>query len=71
MKQFVTYGLFVDLHDMGYERRYCYETLEEAVAGLNGWGDTLHPPGPWIKCKGRLGGQYVDMLNPELFKEHG
>jgi hypothetical protein len=68
-----TWGLIVgiDPYDMGnaYVRRYCYEQREDAVAALNDFRDPLHrhAPGPWVKCKGMWGDEYVDLLNPELF----
>lgn len=61
-----TTGLMVGLDSEGYERRYCYEHQEDALAALAVWDGTGHPSGPWIKLKGMLGGERVDLLNPEL-----
>lgn len=65
-----TTGLVVDLDADGYERRYCYERHEDAEAALAAWDGAGHPPGPWIKLKGRLDGCRVELLNPEIAKEH-
>lgn len=61
-----TTGLVVGLDECGYERRYCYERREDAIDALVAWNGQGHPSGPWIKCKGRLNGVGVDMLNPAL-----
>jgi hypothetical protein len=61
-----TTGLMVDLHELGYELRYCFEKQEDAAAALAKWDGRGHPDGPWIKCKGRLNGVGVDLLNPAL-----
>lgn len=71
--QATTFGLMVDIDPLdlgrGYERRYCYESLDDAmVAAANYLDATKHPSGPWIKCKGAYQGHEVDLLNPELFK---
>lgn len=50
-----TYGLIVDLTFIGYDRRYCYKTYQEAKEALDNWGNEDHPPGNWIKCKGSCG----------------
>ncbi len=57
-----TMGLVVGLSFEGYERRYCYEHLEEARLALADWDGVDHPAGPWIKCKGAG----IDLLNPTL-----
>lgn len=68
-----TWGLVVGIDPFDphnpYLRRYCYEHREDAMAAVEDFKDPLmkHAPGPWIKCKGQWGGQYVDLLNPELF----
>jgi hypothetical protein len=59
-----TTGLVVGLDAAGYERRYCYEHGPDALAALEAWDGTGHPPGPWIKCKGWLNGSFVDLSNP-------
>lgn len=61
-----TTGLMVGLDAAGYERRYCYERHEDALAALISWDGKGHPSGPWIKLKGVLGGERVDIINPEL-----
>jgi hypothetical protein len=69
----VTWGLIVgiDPYNLGesYLRRYCFEHREDAMAALRSFEDPLHrhAPGPWVKCKGMWGNEYVDLLNPELF----
>jgi hypothetical protein len=59
-----TTGLMVGLDATGYERRYCFERHEDALAALSEWDGTGHPSGPWIKMKGMLDGKGVDLLNP-------
>lgn len=60
-----TTGLFVDLDEVGYAYRYCYEHSHHAVADLQMWDGVGEPPGPWIKRKGRGG----DHLNPRWLEE--
>lgn len=63
VKQFnFTWGLVVKMDPAGYERRYCFERREEAMAALAAWDGVGHPGGPWIKCKGAQ----VDLLNPSF-----
>ncbi|AEF88820.1 hypothetical protein DelCs14_1795 [Delftia sp. Cs1-4] len=57
-----TFGIVVGLAWEGYERRYCYEYEQDALAELGVWDGEAHPCGPWIKCKGAG----IDLLNPEL-----
>ena len=57
-----TTGLVVGLTPDGYERRYCYARVDEAIAALAGWDGQGHPGGPWIKCKGAG----IDLLNPSF-----
>lgn len=57
-----TIGLVVGLSFEGYERRYCYEHLQDARSALAKWDGVHHPAGPWIKCKGAG----IDLLNPAL-----
>jgi hypothetical protein len=57
-----TTAIVVGVDAIGYERRYCFEQLEDAQAALRAWDGHGHPPGPWIKCKGTG----IDLLNPEL-----
>jgi hypothetical protein len=67
LQQFMfTVGLMVGLDEKGYERRYCFERHEDAADALMRWDGNHHPDGPWIKCKGRMHGMPVDMLNPSL-----
>lgn len=61
-----TIGLVVGINRFTYERRYCYEHLDDAAQALFEWDGTGHPGGPWIKCKGRFEGQPVDLLNPKI-----
>lgn len=46
-----TWGLFVGLDRWGYECRYCYHTLGEAVGALNDWNG-IGDPADYIKKKG-------------------
>lgn len=67
---FTTTGLVVGLNAIGYERRYCYKTQEEAVAALSSYKSVgTHPSGMWVKIKGMFNGQAVDYFNPEFLKE--
>ena len=61
-----TTGLTVGLTWEGYERRYCYESAEDAAAALAAWDGRGHPAGAWIKVKGFLQGEPIDLLNPSL-----
>lgn len=58
----LTGGLFVGLDDSGYEKRYCYETLKEAIVASLIWDGEGDPPGNWIKEKGNG----IDRINPNL-----
>jgi len=62
-----TAGICVGLDKTGYEYRYCYETVEEAVIALATWDgpNSGHPPGNWIKRKG--GGE--ELLGPWFDKQ--
>jgi hypothetical protein len=55
-----TRAIVVGLNEFGYERRYCYQDREEATSSLEIWDGKGHPPGNWIKVKGRG----IDELNP-------
>ena len=50
-----TVGLIVNLGPYDYERRYCYQYRTDALEDLKNWNGEGHPPGPWIKMKGRGG----------------
>jgi hypothetical protein len=52
-----TWGLMVDLDDIGYRWRYCYEKGFDAAYALENWDGTGHPPGPWIVRKGHPEGE--------------
>lgn len=67
-RMYATWGLVVGLDQVGYERRYCYESHHEALAALRDWNgaEGSHPGGNWIKLKGMFLGRPVDMLNPNL-----
>lgn len=56
----------IDDERLEYERRYCYPNLESALTGLERWDGNDHPPGNWIKCKGRYNGKHVDLINPNI-----
>lgn len=67
MRMTTTFGLFVGISELSYERRYCYQFAEEAVIDMGRWQEkNPHPPGNWIKMKGMFEGQYQDLLNPNL-----
>ncbi len=61
-----TTGLMVGLTWEGYERRYCYESAEDAAEALAAWDGRGHPAGAWIKVKGFVQGEPIDLLNPSL-----
>ena len=46
----------------GFERRFCYEKMNDAFAGGIAWDGTGDPAGPWVKEKS----PGVDRLNPNL-----
>jgi spermidine/putrescine-binding protein len=61
VNQFIfTYGLMVDVDRISYERRYCYDDLWDALEAFREWDGAGHPPGPWIKMKGRYKGVAYD-----------
>jgi hypothetical protein len=64
-----TWGIVIGINEWGYERRYCYENLVDAVAAFARYNFPRyeHPTGPWIKCKGVYKGLRVDLLNPAMF----
>lgn len=39
--------LHIDLHDTGYEDRYCYQTSAQALAAMNEWDGTGDPGYGW------------------------
>lgn len=57
-----TWGLLCGIDRTGYQRRYCYKDAVDAIAALSEWNpqESPHPPGPWIKLKGRYGGEHVN-----------
>lgn len=62
-----TWGLMVGMtRETPYERRYCYEHAGDALIALVDWDgtDDAHPAGPWIKCKGKYRGEWIDELGP-------
>jgi hypothetical protein len=46
-----TGALCVGISKFGYERRFCYGDLAEAVLALETWDGKGDPPGAWIKEK--------------------
>lgn len=56
-----TTGLFVNMDELGYQYRYCYQTRAEALSAIESWNGEGHPPGDWVKRKGEGG----DLSNPE------
>lgn len=65
LRMLFTWGLFYGCDEVGTRGRYCYEFVEDALAALETWNGTGHPPGPWIKHKGRG----VEELNPSFGKD--
>jgi hypothetical protein len=63
-----TCGIVVGLSVDTYERRYCYQDRAEAAKELLRWDGNGHPPGNWIKVKGRMNGIYLDEFNPHFSK---
>lgn len=62
-----TTGIVVGLTEDSYEHRYCYSNRAEALDALRVWNDiNTRPSGKWIKLKGRVNGEVVDMRNPNL-----
>jgi len=51
MKFLFTYGLMIGLDIVGYQRRYCYSNIGDAMLALANWDGEGDPPGPWIKEK--------------------
>ncbi len=65
-----TVGLVVNIDDISYERRYCFQDPAEAVkAFLQYTSVAEHASGNWIKCKGRFKGEPIDLFNPEWLKD--
>lgn len=60
-----THGICCDMNETTRGYRYCYHTRYEAKKAFADWDGNGHPPGNWIKLKGR--GQ--DITNPE-YGEH-
>jgi hypothetical protein len=60
---FATTGLFCQIDETGYRRRYCYADFYEALEALGAWTGEGDPPGPWIKEKpsDRCGPGYVEV----------
>ena len=46
-----TGGIVIELDEVGYEERYCYATLTEAITALEAWDGVGDPSGDWIKHK--------------------
>lgn len=60
-----TIGLVYGMDESGYEGRYCYHNLADAVSALVNWNGDGDPDDPhWIKHKG-LGIDYSNPKNPE------
>jgi hypothetical protein len=65
----VTWGIVVNIDELGYERRYCFEEYGDALVAFAKYTNPrdTHPTGPWLKCKGVFKGEPVDMHNPAMF----
>jgi hypothetical protein len=59
-----TVGIVYGLHAVGYEGRYCYPRMKDAVVAFHSWNGEGDPSGPWIKHKGT-----VEYRNPNLEDE--
>lgn len=57
-----TGGLVVGLDRDGYEKRYCYHTIQDAAIASLTWDGQGDPPGNWIKEKGNG----IDRINPRI-----
>lgn len=67
MKFLFTTGLIIDADLNGYEGRYCYETIEEAIQAILEWNGEGDPPGNWIKYKGK-GGERTNKNLKQIFE---
>ena len=65
---FTTKGLCTGLDATGLRCRWCYQDHGEADRALANWDGKGHPPGNWIKVKGRFNGEVVDDFNPNFVK---
>lgn len=63
MRLLFTYGLVVDIDEIGWRTRYCYEFYEEALKDIKTWDGQGDPPGKWIKQKPE------NRLNPNWIRE--
>lgn len=59
MRQLFTVAIVYGIDEHGFEGRYCYPSMQQAIFAFSDWiydwdgiGD---PPGDWIKHKGRAG----------------
>lgn len=43
-----TFGVCYPIHERGYERRWCYELLDEALIAIKEWDGNGEMPGPWV-----------------------
>ena len=50
-----TTGLVINCTRIGYDGRYCYSSFADAKSALLKWDGVGHPPGEWIKYKGKGG----------------
>jgi hypothetical protein len=45
-----THGIVAELHEYGYERRWCYPTKQEAIDALNAWiSSDDEEPDHWLR----------------------
>lgn len=64
-----TVGLFYNFSMTGYEGRYCYGTMVEAVEALKNWDGIGDAPGDWIKHKGLLEYHHPNSTDPFAIKK--
>lgn len=57
-----TVGIVHGLDDGGYQGRWCYSGMVQAVVAFNRWNGEGDPPLDWIKYKGRR----EERSNPKL-----
>lgn len=49
-----TIGLCYGVDETGYEGRYCFSEIGEAMRSIDAWTGEGDPPGNWIKHKGKI-----------------
>ena len=65
-----TWGLVIGIDRSGYEYRYCFEDLAEALWQMENWNGQFHPGVRWVKVKGNYKGVHVNH-RPDQIREDG